>query len=105
MDAFNYMVTIVLMMLVMQFNMAWMAFGILFISIITSKDLMTVIVLLVTGGIIYYAQAIGLLNAYWPIILLVSIGLFYLFRLDKGSGGQPEMYNPDPFGGLMGGGV
>lgn len=102
MDAFNYIITIVLMMLVLQFNLGLFAFGIMFISIITSKDLKSVIVILISGGIIYYAKAMGLLDAYWVAILIATIALFYLFKLDKGSGA--EMYNPDPFGGLMGGG-
>ena len=103
MDSFNYMVTIVLMMLAMQFGEGWMSFAILFISIISTKDLQSIILLIISGVVLYLSKSMGLFD-YWPIILVGLIGLSFVLGTGK-SGGQPEYYNPDPFGGLMGGGV
>lgn len=103
MDSFNYLVTVILMMIGMQFGESWIAFAILLISILSSKDLPTILLLVFTGGILYYLKIANLYD-YWLIVLIVLVGISFLFGTKQG-GGQPDYYAPDPFGGLMGGGM
>lgn len=104
MDLFNLMITLILMMLALQFSENWLAIAIVLITILTMRDLKATIVLLVAAGVLYFAK--GSLDPYWPFIFFGLI----IFALLMGAGGggqqeqQPEYYSPDMYSGLMGGG-
>jgi len=92
---------VIMMMIALQFNQNWLVFGIVALMIISNRTLGTTIVMTVTGVMLFVLQ--GSLDAYWPFVLF---GLIAFAVLIGGQGkGSPEMYPPDPYGGMLGGGM
>ena len=100
MDTFTFMISLVLMMLAIQFNENWLVFAIIALTILTSRSITMAILLLIVGAVLYFTQ--GMLESYWPIVFFGLIILAVLLGLGRQQ--QPEYYNPDMYSGLMGGG-
>ncbi len=100
MDTFSLITGILMMMIAFQFDQNWIVFGIVAVMILTSRDFGTLIIMIV-ALIALYIGKISVAD-YWPVIMfgLIILALFL------GAGQkpqQPELYPPDPYGGLLGG--
>lgn len=103
MDTFNFLVSILIMMIGIQMQATWIVFAVLAISILTSKDLSTIIAFIIATGVLYLVIAGGNIDSTWPIaifgLVIVSIILGSKPKQDDGAG-----MGMDPFGGFGGGG-
>ena len=104
MELFNLMITLILMMLALQFGESWMIIAVVAITILTMRDFKATVVLIVATGVLYFAR--GNLDPYWPFLFFGLVILALL--MGAGGGGaaaqQGEYYSPDMYSGLMGGG-
>ncbi len=104
MDTFNFLVSILIMLIAIQVHETWIVLAVLIISILTSKKLSTIIAFIIATGVLYLVVGIGNIDDLWPIaifgLLIVAILL--------GSGKEDDAGQP-PGGGYgdlfgMGGG-
>ncbi len=104
MDLFNLMITLILMMLALQFGENWLVIAVVAITILTMRDLKATVVLLIAAGVLYFAKES--LDPYWPFLFFGLIILALLMGAGGGGQGeqQAEYYSPDMYSGLMGGG-
>ncbi|MDP6670952.1 MAG: hypothetical protein QGI60_03995 [archaeon] len=105
MELFNLMITLILMMLALQFGESWMIIAVVALTILTMRDFKATVVLLVATGVLYFAR--GSLEPYWPFLFFGLVILALLMGAGGGAGGgaqQGEYYSPDMYSGLMGGG-
>lgn len=100
MDTFNFMLTILLMFMGIQFGQTWIVLAILVISIITSKELSTTIALLAATGVLYFLSVSSDLESLWvPAIFgLVVLALLLGNKPEE----QPAGGGLDMLGGLGG---
>ena len=99
MDTFTFAISIVVMMIGLQFGQNWIVFGIIALMVISSRDIPTIIMMVASGIVLYAFQ--GLLAEYWPFILFGLVILAFMFSPKQDQGGG-EMYAPDPHGGMLG---
>ena len=97
MDLSNYVISIALIAIVIQFGEVWMGVGATLILIIASKDLKASVLMMLALGAMYFINGIGM-TEYWLIAAAALITLGYLFGL-----GNDEQPAQDPYAGLMGG--
>ena len=109
MDTLTLMVSIILMMMFLQFDQAWLIFGTVILVILSTRSLSTAFLMILALGAIYFTQDFA--KAYWPLLIfgLVILSLVMEFRQKPQ---QPEYYAPDlgggmggDMGGMMGGGM
>ncbi len=84
------------MMIAIQLNEPWIALGILAISILTSKEISTVIAFILATVVIYFAIGSGD-ESYW----LVAIFALIIIAIVLGSKGEPSQ-DAGGLGGLGG---
>jgi len=106
MDTFNFLLTTMLMMLAIQLNEPFIALGILVISILTSKELGTVIAFIVVSVGLFLIMSSGWNDSWW----LVAIFGIIVIAVVSGSKAQPQEAGMgglggygDMFGGMGGG--
>ena len=97
MDLSNYVISIALIAIVIQFGEVWMGVGATLILIIASKDLKASILMILALGSMYFINGIGMQD-YWLIAAAALIALGYLLGLSS-----EEQAAADPYAGLMGG--
>lgn len=104
MDIFNFIVSTFLMFMALQMGSDgyWIALGVLVISIITSKDLSTIVAFLIATGIMYYVIGTG-----DDSILLIGIFAIIVVAILLGSKAeqpqQPDMGGLGGYGDMFGG--
>lgn len=100
MDTFTFLLTVIFMFMAIQFGQTWIVFGILVISIISSKEASTIIALLLATVVLYFMFLSGNVENLWvPAIFgLVIIAILL--------GNKPDEQQPsggmDLFGGYGG---
>ena len=103
MDTFNFLVSVLLMMIAIQSGETWIVLAILTISIITSKELSTVIAFILSTIVLYVVIGTGNTD-------LLPLGIFAIIIIALFLGSKPakqEEYaggGMDMFGGGMGDG-
>ena len=97
MDLSNYVISIALIAIVIQFGEVWMGVGATLILIIASKDLKASILMILGLGAMYFINGIGM-QEYWLIATAILIALGYLLGLS-----DSDEAAADPYAGLMGG--
>lgn len=99
MDTFTFAMSVVLMMIALQFNQNWLVFGVISLMILTMRSFSGTIIMIATGVVLYLFKES--LHAYWPFLLFGLIILALAF----GGGGkeEAEYYPPDPYAGMLGG--
>ena len=97
MDTFNFLLSMILMLMAIQFKQDWLVLGILAISVLTSKDMSTILMFVIGTVVLYFFVGSGDINGQWwlPIV-------FGLIVLSIILGGKQQEPAPDPFGGLGG---
>ncbi len=97
MDAFTFLIAIILMLIAVSYGQNWIVFGVIIIMILSQRKLSVIILMLGGGGVIYFLSASGLnLVDYWPILVFG----FIIIALALGIGKKEEPQGMDPFGGM-----
>ena len=96
MDLLNYVISVALIAMVIQFGELWMGVGATLILIIASKNVKVSFLLLISLGAMYFVNGIGM-KEYWMVAVLALVALGYLL----GVGGEEK--SADPYAGLLGG--
>jgi len=96
MDLVNYLISLVILGVAIQFGELWIVLGAATILIVASKDIKASILFVITIGVLYFISGIGL-KEYWLFAMLGLIVLGYLFGLGN------DAPAADPYAGLLGG--
>lgn len=98
MDTFNFLLSMILMLMAIQFKQDWLVLGILIISVLTSKDMATIAMFIIGSIVIFLFVGSGDVNSdlWLPII-------FGLIILSVILGGKQEAQQPDMGLGGLGG--
>ncbi len=100
MDTFNFLVSILLMLMAIQGGQTWLALVILIISIITSKDFSTVAAFIIGTVVLYLIIGTDASDSIWPIAIF---GLVILAILLGSKPAKEDQYGAgtgmDMFGG------
>ena len=100
MDTFTLITSVLMMMIAFQFGQNWIVFGVVAVMILTSRDLGTVLLMFSAMAALYLGKAS--IAEYWPVIMFGLIILALFLGIGQ-KPQQPELYPPDPYGGLLGG--
>ena len=95
----NYLISVIFIAVAIQFGELWMGLGATMILIIASRDIKASFLLIVSFGVFYYINGIGI-KEYWLFAVLGLVALGYLIGLE----GKNEAAGADPYAGLLGGG-
>jgi len=96
MDLVNYLISMVILGIAIQFGELWIVLGATTILILASKDIKASFLYIVTVGVLYFINSLEM-NEYWLFAILGLIVLGYLLGL--GNDTAPA----DPYAGLLGG--
>ena len=96
MDLVNYLISMVILGIAIQFGELWIVLGATTILILASKDIKASFLYIVTVGVLYFINSLEM-NEYWLFAILGLIVLGYLLGL--GNDAAPA----DPYAGLLGG--
>lgn len=102
MDTFNFLVSILIMMIAVQSGETWIVLAVLTISVITSKELSTVIAFILSTIVLYIVVGTGNQDL-WPLAIFVII-IIALVLGSKPAKQEEYAGGTDMFGGGMGGG-
>jgi len=100
MDTFTFMISVLLMMVAVQFDQNWLIFAIVALTILSVRDFVTTVLLIVATLVLLLGKAY--LMEYWPFVLFGLIILSIVLGSKKAP--EPAGY-PDMFGGGEMGGV
>jgi hypothetical protein len=98
MDLMNYLVSLIIIGVAIQFGELWMGLGSVLILIVASKDIKISALFILSFILFYYLIGIGL-SEYWLFAVIGLVALGFIFGID--AGGQEQ--SADPYAGLMGG--
>jgi len=99
MDTFTFMVSVLLMMVAVQFDQYWMMFAIVALMILSMRSISTTVLLIISTFVLLIGKEY--IAAYWPFVLF---GLIILSVLLGGKQKQEQASYADMFaGGDMGG--
>lgn len=96
MDLLNYLISLVILGVAVQFGELWIVLGAATILIVASKDIKASFLYIITVGVMYAINGVGL-KEYWLFAMLGLIILGYLMGLGN------EAASADPYAGLLGG--
>ena len=106
MDTFTFMISVLLMMIAVQFNQNWLIFAIVALTILTMRDMTTTILLAVATFVLLYAK--DYLLEYWPFVLfgLIILSVILGGKQKEEQAGYPDMFGGGEMGGMgFGGGI
>jgi len=92
------MISIVLMMLFMQYGELWLVFGVLMLTILTSRSFSTTFVIILAVALIYFTK--DLLKDLWPIVTIGLVTLALILNLMNRE--KPEYAPEMGLGGMFG---
>ena len=98
MDILNYLVSVAIIAITLQYVEVWISFGATMIVIIASRDLKTSILLLISFATLYIINGLGM-SEYWLFAALGLVALGYLLGVGAENAGAAA----DPYAGLLGG--
>jgi hypothetical protein len=96
MDLLNYLISITLIAVVIQFGEFWMAIGGTLILIIASRDVKASVLMIISVFVLYFINGVGM-KEYWLIAVIALVALGYILGLGN------EEAPADPYAGLLGG--
>lgn len=101
MDTFNFLLSILFMFIAVQSGQNWIVFAVLVISVLTSKEISTTILLLISTGVIYFVAISGEADLWIPAIFGLVI-LAVLMGAKSEPEQQPGMGDMFGMGGMYG---
>ena len=104
MDTFTFMITVLLMMIAVQFDQNWLVFAIVALMIISMRSISTTVLLIITTGALFFLRPY--LLEYWPFVLFGLIILSVVLagqQKPEQAGGYADMFGGGGGGGEMGG--
>ncbi|MCR4368347.1 MAG: hypothetical protein NUV67_00395 [archaeon] len=104
-DTFNFLVSVLLMMIAIQFGQTWLVLAILVISVLTSKDLSTVLAFLISTGVLYIVAFTGDVESLWPVVVFGLLIVAIILGSKPEQQESPYGAGMDMFGGMGGGGA
>ncbi len=100
MDLFNLILAIIFLMMATQWTEGpYLVIGILVILMIAVKDFKSIIILIAAAVALYFVK--DNLEEYALFVIIGLIILALILGKKAEAGGQPEMFQPGGFGGLM----
>jgi cell division protein FtsW (lipid II flippase) len=96
MDLLTFLISITMLGFAVQLGEVWIVVGATLILILAAKDFKASILLLVSVGVLYFINGIGMRD-YWMFAVFALIGLAYILGVGK------EEAPADPYAGLLGG--
>ncbi len=83
MDTNMFAITMILMMIFLQYGQHWLVFGILILGILSARSFATSLVLLLAAFVLYATRDI--LSDSWPIvaIALIALSLFLSSKTER----------------------
>jgi len=90
------------MMMAIQFGQTWIVLAVLVISILTSKDLSTIISFIISTAVLYIVIGSGEVNSLWPLAIFGLVVLSILLGSKQDQQQQPD-YGQGGYGDMMGG--
>ncbi|PIN85036.1 MAG: hypothetical protein COV47_04325 [Candidatus Diapherotrites archaeon CG11_big_fil_rev_8_21_14_0_20_37_9] len=97
MDTFNFIVSVLIMLMALQMQQLWIVFAVLVISILTSKDMSTVIAFIISAIVLFFVVGSGEVNELWPVAIVGLIVVAILL------GSKPEEQQQGGYGDMLGG--
>ncbi len=97
MDLMNYLVSIIIIGVAIQFGELWMSIGAILILIVASRDVKITFLFIISFIVFYFINGIGM-KEYWLFAVIGLVALGFILGIDSGQE-QPT----DPYAGLMGG--
>ncbi|MBI5553468.1 MAG: hypothetical protein HY917_01885 [Candidatus Diapherotrites archaeon] len=108
MDSLTLLIAILLMIIGLTYGATWIVLAVIAIVVLTSRSLMTLLIMVGGAGVIYFMAGSGMdLTAIWPILVFGLIIVSLAFNKDEAPK-QPDMMGGDMsgfggLGGMMGG--
>src|SRR3989344_3534744 len=103
MDTFNFLVSVLIMLIALQSGEQWIVLAVLAISIFTAKELSTAIAFIIAAVVLYLMVASGDSGDLWPLVIF---GLLVMALIIGSKHQEQPAYDPlgvagfgDPFGG------
>ena len=96
MDIVNYLISVAIVGIAVQFGEIWMVLGISTVMIIASRDIKVSIMIIITLAVLYFVNGVGM-QEYWLFAMLGLVALGYILGIDSGQQAA------DPYAGLLGG--
>jgi len=97
MDLLSFLVSITLIGFAIQLGEVWIVFGATLILVLSSKDIKASILTIVSVGVLYYINGVGMKD-YWIFAIFGLLILAYIMGL-----GKEDAAPADPYAGLLGG--
>ena len=97
------MVTLIVMMLALQFGENWMMIAVVAVTSLMMRNIKVTILLWVAAAALFLAR--GMMEPYWPFVFFGLVILALLLGAGSSGQQQSELYSPDMYSGLMGGGM
>ena len=98
MDLFNYLISILIIGLLVQFGEFWIVAGTTLILVVSSKEVKTGLFMIFSAFVLYMVNGIGM-SDYWIGAMIILIAIGYLIGIGKGE----EQEGASPYGDLLGG--
>ncbi len=107
MDTFTFMISVLLMMIAVQFNQNWLIFAIVALTVLTMRDFTTTFLLAIATLVLLFGKEY--LLEYWPFVLFGLIILSVVLggkQKEEPAGGYQDMFGGGDMGGIgFGGGL
>ena len=100
MDLLNYVISIAMLALAVQFGEMWIVLGLAMILIVAARSIKVSILIIVSVIALYVINGMGMKD-YWLIVVLGLIVLGYILGVGK----EEEGASADPYAALLGGGM
>lgn len=97
MDLLSFLVSITLIGFAIQIGEVWIVFGATLILVLSSKDIKASILTLISVGVLYFINGVGMKD-YWIFAIFGLLILAYIMGL-----GKEDAAPADPYAGLLGG--
>lgn len=101
-DSFNFLVSVILIFLALQYQQAWIVFAILILSVFTIKSMKAIVGLVAASLILYLLLDYGSIASYFPFVVLGIFVMGLILGIGKAAG-ESQTYAGGGYSDLLGG--